>query len=575
MPKYANEMSEQERADMQQVKNCDNLKCKSLIKKKGIVQVQANRLAALAWLKKGAHGKYESFLQKESGMWKNRVKRAHHKVVAAAMRAAQGAFKRAKRKKVGKKRLARRLVKPAMDAADRAKTRFHVSVPSLMAQKKAAKKRAARWLKRHKRRLRKKSHGVKSLVKGLLRSKNKHCPKPHAPSVKGYRLVACGDCDYKYIAPFGRKWVGLKKCAATCRKYNCKRFSYGIKTVEGKPALGCRISKGKGKCTLSVKRYCSKKFKIGWPKGPQKAKKTCCSSAHQCGKLNYWGGHTYEPTAANKKIIDWKSSPLKCRTSTAKSNRAGIVRVGLARGYQLVGGGLNNRYRHFNAKSGFEESYPEGNNWRCDTGFGPGKLTCYSRMCKLHGFKCITRSASRSGSGTATARLPAGYVATGGGLYNHYRHWNKKSAFEESMPHGNNAWRCDMGIGAGKFQCFVRGCKSTKGDKRLRCITKKSGAANYHNPRCPSKYTVTGCGMNERNRRFNKLSAFEQVGPFKNNGCVCDSGFGTGKNVCYARCCQVQVRLSPPSKKKKASKKKKKLEVLSQALWFSDDAWDP
>merc|ERR1719182_483235 len=192
----------------------------------------------------------------------------------------------------------------------------------------------------------------------------------------------------------------------------------------------------------------------------------------------------------------WRTSGLSCRTTTAASNRAGIVRAGLHGGYQMVGGGIYNHYRHFNRLSAFEESMPEGNNWRCDTGFGPGRLTCYSRMCRMSGMHCTTRSVHKNGHGIAYAHLPGGYVATGGGVYNHYRHFNKHSAFETSIPHGNRSWRCDMGLGYGR---------------------------------------------NEQRRQWNHLSGFEEM-RVHGNGCVCDSGFGGGRNVCYTRCCKMQVR---------------------------------
>merc|ERR1711988_1647838 len=169
----------------------------------------------------------------------------------------------------------------------------------------------------------------------------------------------------------------------------------------------------------------------------------------------------------------WAATGLSCHTRTASSNRAGIVRVGQPGGWTMVGGVIYNKYRHFNAISAFEESYPEGSNWRCDTGFGPGRLDCYSRQCRLSGMSCTTRSAYKNGWGVATAYLPAGYIATSGGVYNHYRSWNKKAAFETSMPYGNRAWRCDMGLGAGRFSCYVRGCKASR-SKKLQCITRQS-----------------------------------------------------------------------------------------------------
>ena len=68
--------------------------------------------------------------------------------------------------------------------------------------------------------------------------------------------------------------------------------------------------------------------------------------------------------------------------------------------------------------------------------------------------------------------LPAGYTMTGGGLYNHYRHFNKKAGFEESRPSGNK-WRGDMGFGWGDYTVYVRGCKGVK------CKTVTSGVGNY------------------------------------------------------------------------------------------------
>merc|ERR1712205_2731 len=235
----------------------------------------------------------------------------------------------------------------------------------------------------------------------------------------------------------------------------------------------------------------------------------------------------------------WRNVGLSCRTNTAHSNRAGVIRARLTGGYQMVGGGINNHYRHFNKLSAFEESYPEGNNWRCDTGFGPGRLTRYSRMCRMNGMHCTTRSVHKNGSGIAYAHLPGGYVATGGGVYNHSRHFNKHSAFETSIPHGSRSWRCDMGLGYGRFNCYVRGCRATH-NKRLHCITRTSRSGNWHNVQCPGGYSVTGYGQNEQRRQWNHLSGFEEM-RVHGNGCVCDSGFGGGNNRCYARCCRQLV----------------------------------
>merc|ERR1712230_235907 len=236
---------------------------------------------------------------------------------------------------------------------------------------------------------------------------------------------------------------------------------------------------------------------------------------------------------------------LTCHTASRHSNNAGVITTGGHRGYTMTGGGMNNHYRSWDAKSAFEEAFPHGNNYRCDTGFGPGRLTCYNTGCKVNkgAFHCTTRSVKFTGSGVRTATLPRGYTMTGGGLYNHYRHFNARAGFEESFPSGNG-WRGDMGFGWGSYTVYVRGCKATGGHGSLKCVTAKSAkAANYHYATCPGGYMQTGCGMNNHYRSWNKLSAFEQVMPASKWGgvqrCLCDTGFGPGKNTCYARCCKI------------------------------------
>ena len=71
-----------------------------------------------------------------------------------------------------------------------------------------------------------------------------------------------------------------------------------------------------------------------------------------------------------------------CKTFSQRNKAAGITRIACPSGYQMTGGGMYNHYRKFNTKSSFEESMPEGNGWRCDTGFGLGDNTCYVRCCK-------------------------------------------------------------------------------------------------------------------------------------------------------------------------------------------------
>jgi hypothetical protein len=228
---------------------------------------------------------------------------------------------------------------------------------------------------------------------------------------------------------------------------------------------------------------------------------------------------------------------FRCATRVTTSNNAGVIRVGPHSGYTMTGGGMINNYRHWNSRAGFEEMMPEGNNYRCDMGFGAGQLNCYNQACKMNGgITCRTWSRRLTRSGVMRVNVGAGYTLTGGGIYNHYRHFNARSGFEESFPEGN-AWRGDMGFGWGDFTVYARGCKASTG--RLHCVTARGPSnANYAHATCPSGYQLTGCGINNHYRSFNKLSGFEATHP-SGNRCSCDSGFGTGRNTCYARCCKV------------------------------------
>merc|ERR1719478_1278001 len=159
--------------------------------------------------------------------------------------------------------------------------------------------------------------------------------------------------------------------------------------------------------------------------------------------------------AAEKAKTDTRNS-FTCATRSTKSNNAGVIYIGAHSGYTTTGGGMNNHYRSWDAKSAFEEMMPEGDRFRCDTGFGPGQLTCYSQSCKVNGgLSCGIWSGRFTGSGSKTVNVPSGYTMTGGGLYNHYRSFNEKAGFEQSYPHGNGCL-CDSGFGHGDMQCYAR-----------------------------------------------------------------------------------------------------------------------
>jgi chemotaxis protein histidine kinase CheA len=226
-----------------------------------------------------------------------------------------------------------------------------------------------------------------------------------------------------------------------------------------------------------------------------------------------------------------KEEPLSCAVVTKKSNDAGVVKPSVKSGYTLTGGGMINHYRSWDKKSAFEQMYPDGNQYNCDTGFGAGKLTCYAISCKRGStpLSCKTSSKRFSASGVTTVQAASGYVMTGGGLYNHYRNFDKKALVERSHPNGNG-WSGDTGAGVGDYTTYVRGCKGVE------CVTKISARGNAHSVSCPSGYKVTGCGIINY-KGWGKTGGFEDTHP-SGQGCSCDSGFGTGDMQCYARCCK-------------------------------------
>jgi len=263
-------------------------------------------------------------------------------------------------------------------------------------------------------------------------------------------------------------------------------------------------------------------------------------------KCHFWGLKTpatpRRHCAATKSCINYhaRANSFKCYTTTRRSNNAGVVQPNTWG--TMVGGGMLNHYRSWNSKAGFEQMNPSGNNYQCDMAFGSGQVTCYTRGCAMTGgLQCKTWSARmHMKSGIKRVSVGAGYTLTGGGIYNHYRHWNKASGFEESYPEGN-AWRGDMGFGAGDFTVYARGCKAPAGNK-LECVTARSASnINHGYATCPRGYWLTGCGIVNQYRHWNKLAGFEATHPDGNNQrCVCDSGFGSGKETCYARCCRVR-----------------------------------
>lgn len=229
-----------------------------------------------------------------------------------------------------------------------------------------------------------------------------------------------------------------------------------------------------------------------------------------------------------------------CATRTTRSNHAGVIRTGPRRGFVTVGGGMINRYPHFNKLAVFEESMPEGGHWRCDTGAGPGHLTCYNRACRFNRpVKCRNAVKGFKGSGVATAVCPRGYVATSGGLYNKWRHYkNNNSGFEGWWFSGSNKVSCDMGFGAGNFNCYARCCKMPR---QVRCTTVSRRYRNSRGAtlRCPRGYTVTGGGVvNHKRRGVGASNVFKYAFPNGSSAYSCKVGLGRGDFTCQARCCR-------------------------------------
>jgi hypothetical protein len=240
-----------------------------------------------------------------------------------------------------------------------------------------------------------------------------------------------------------------------------------------------------------------------------------------------------------------KAAMQRPRLQAIRRNDAGVIKVPAPGGATLVGGGIINHYRKWNDASVFEESYPDGDQWRCDMGVGNrGQATCISLSYQLpEGTKCINSRAYTANAGVIHATLPPGYLMLSGGVQNLIRKFDKQGAFEESMPSGDRKWRCDMGFGRGELNCFVRGCKFPHG---AHCVTTQgsSNNAGWVWAECPEGYVVTGCGMRNNYAEFDPKSGFEDLRPVGNK-CLGDMGFGPGRIDVFARCCKIN---GPPPK---------------------------
>merc|ERR1712167_38509 len=97
----------------------------------------------------------------------------------------------------------------------------------------------------------------------------------------------------------------------------------------------------------------------------------------------------------------FKARMKRPHLSAVRRNDAGIIKVPGPSGTIMVGGGVINHYRKWNDASIFEESYPDGDQWRCDMGVGNrGQATCISLSYKMpKGTKCVNARAYTANAG--------------------------------------------------------------------------------------------------------------------------------------------------------------------------------
>merc|ERR1712167_472586 len=84
----------------------------------------------------------------------------------------------------------------------------------------------------------------------------------------------------------------------------------------------------------------------------------------------------------NVRCESHKRSSMTCRIASKSTNRAGVVKTPAQRGFSLTGGGMHQRLGRWDAKAQFEQAFPQGESYNCDTGFGTGSVNCYGVYCK-------------------------------------------------------------------------------------------------------------------------------------------------------------------------------------------------
>merc|ERR1711968_161055 len=185
----------------------------------------------------------------------------------------------------------------------------------------------------------------------------------------------------------------------------------------------------------------------------------------------------------------FKARMKRPHLSAVRRNDAGVIKVPGPSGTIMVGDGVINHYRKWNDASIFEESYPDGDQWRCDMGFGRGELNCFVRGCKFpHGAHCVTTEASSNNAGWVWAECPEGYQVMGCGMRNNYLNFDPKSGFEDLRPVGNKCLG-DMGFGPGRVSVYARCCKVNGPPPKIKAPAPPAaaGTANPDSIKCLSQ----------------------------------------------------------------------------------------
>jgi hypothetical protein len=166
------------------------------------------------------------------------------------------------------------------------------------------------------------------------------------------------------------------------------------------------------------------------------------------------------------------------------------------------------------------------------------KLTVKKGACHKPKLTCTQRKSVGTGNGWSKVKAPGGeFTITGGGFQQKNTGYNKAAGVEQ-FSFDKDTYVCDSGFGAGSNDCFGIYCK---GKIKLQCQT-KSCRVNRKSKTCTARldkgYVMTGGGLVNHYRSWNKHSQFEQSRPEGNNGWLSDMGFGWGDFTSTVRGCK-------------------------------------